>query len=62
MQCQMFYTYISFLKTSALNAPTITEEYISTLNPSAFARVFGRAMPNTCANVNVPDGIGGTIF
>ena len=44
--CSSNYTYKLEQTTSA--TPVVTEDYISTFKPSAYARVFGRALINSC--------------
>ena len=41
---------LTLLQTTAANSPSLTEEYISTFNPAAYARVFGKSMKRICYN------------
>ena len=49
---------ILLFQTSISNSATLSESYMSTFNPAAYARVFGRAMPNSCTSSNNGQGAG----
>ena len=51
--CSSNYTYKLEQTTSA--TPVVTEDYISTFKPSAYARVFGRALINSCPQTDYND-------